>query len=522
MAQPNKGGDATRSGIAKKRYDALKTARNSVLTQAREAVRLTIPGLIPQEGASDPHASTEQPWTASGARQVNNLSAKLLLAMFPPERPFVRLDVEPDVAKEMGTGLGDAQAALADISLKALALADKTMSRTIWMEAIRHLIVAGNCLTYQPPDETQMRMWRLDQFVVRRGKNGVIQEAAIRDVIHASELDPTVLVACNIEYDPEKPEKDSAVELYTYVYNDGKSLNHYEEINGTEVPGSRGAVEIESAGWQALRWQAVPGSDYGRSYVSEYAGDFLSLEDLYKSIIKFAIEAARIIRVVDPNAGIDVEELASADSGDWLTGLKDRVETLQLDKSGDFQIAWQLAQAIERRLNQAFLLTANTIRDAERVTAEEIRVIAQELEDALGGTYTVLSAEVQRPYAKRLLYILSKLGKAPQLPEDVEVVVVTGFNALGQNHASVALMTWLHDLAGTLGEPWVTQNVNGNEVALRLGVSRGVIDVAKLLKSPEQVAQEQQSAALAQGGIAAAPQIAKGVIDNANQQTAAG
>ena len=507
---------AQRTGEAKMRYEALKGSRNNVLDQAREASRLTIPGLIPEEGSSDPHQVTEQPYTANGARLVNNVSAKLLLALFPPEQPFFRLDIGPDIAAEMGAKLGDAEAALADISRRALVLADESASRTVWMEALRHLVVAGNVLTYQPDDGMQMRMWRLDQFVVTRGRDGLLQEAAIFDQVYAAELEPAVLATCKVEYDPTK-DASKKVDLYTHIYTEGKNLTHYEEINGIEVPGSRGSVEKKSAGWQALRWQAVPGSDYGRSYVTEYAGDFLSLEDASKSIIKFAIEAARILRIVDPNSGIDVEELATAESGDWLHGIRDRIQTLQLDKSADFQIVWNFAQSIERRLSQAFLIASNAIRDAERVTAEEIRAIAQELEDALGGTYTVLSAEVQRPYANRLLYILSRQKKAPQLPADVSVVIVTGFNALGQNHEAAAINGWLADLKGTFGEAWLAQNIDGNAVAVRLGVGRGVSDVMKLVKSPDQVAQEGQQGALTQAGIAAAPQLAKGFADSINQ-----
>lgn len=501
------------TGKAKVRYEQLLRTRNNVLRQAREAARLTIPGLIPEEGSNDPHDASEQPWTANGARMVNNLSAKLLIAMFPPERPFFRADVGPDIAAEMGAKLGEVQAALNDISRRAMVLAEESASRTMWMEAIRHLVVAGNALVYHPDDGSLMRVWRLDQYVVTRGKDGLIQEAVIRDQVYASELSEETIAACNVEYDPSKPEENPRVEIYTHIYSQGEKMAHYEEINRIEVPGSRGEVDKKNTGWQALRWQAVPGSDYGRAHVTEYAGDFLSLEDASRSIIKFAIEAARILRMVDPNSGIDIEELAEAESGDFLHGLSDRISTLQLDKSADFQIVWNMAQAIERRLSQAFLIASNAIRNAERVTAEEIRAIAQELEDALGGTYTVLSAEVQRPYARRLLHILSKLKKAPKLPDTVTIVIVTGFNALGDNYESATLRDWLVDLKGIFGDAWMQKNLDGPEVALRLGTSRGVTDVMKLLRDPADVAEEEQAAGLTEAGVRAAPQLAQGAID---------
>ncbi|MCR5870685.1 portal protein [Sphingomonas sp. J344] len=499
-------------------YNRLSKARNTVLTSSREAARVTIPGLIPEEGSSDPHDVTEQPYTSVGARGVNNISAKLLVTMFPPERTFFRLDVDQDTAEEMGSKIGDVQAALAGISRKAMVLAELSRSRTIWMEVFRHLVVAGNVLVYHPDDGTRMRMWRLDQYVVRRNAQGDMIEAVIREEVYPSELEEAIRAAVEIEIEEdEDPSKASAKEerkvpLYTYIRRVKDQVEHWEEINDIEVPGSRGSVKVDDAGWQALRWQAVPGSDYGRSYVTEYAGDLLTLEDASQAILKFGAEAARILRIVDPNSGIDVEELATAESGDVLTGFADRIKTLQLDKSMDFDVLWSIAQSIERRLSQAFLLTTNAIRDAERVTAEEIRAIASELEDALGGTYTVLSSEVQRPYAQRLLYILSRQKKAPKLPPSVTPVIVTGFNALGQNHETAALRDWLRDLRETLGEA-ALDFLDKPEIAKRLGTGRGVQAVETLIKSPEAMEADQTNAAAGDIATAVAPQVAKGAMD---------
>jgi hypothetical protein len=336
---------------------------------------------------------------------VNNVSAKLLLSLFPPQRPFFRLDIAADTAKEMGSSLGPAQEALADISTKAQSLVESSGSRPLWMEVFRHLVVAGNVLVYHPDDGNRDAPLagrpicgpprRPGQLARRRHRGGGLPLRARRG-------DP-----CGRHHLPEEDadgtpvgQGEDKVKLYTMILRDGDNLIHYQEINDIEVPGSRGQAKLDVAGWQALRWQAVPGSDYGRSMVAEYAGDFLSLEEGWKAVIMFAAEAARIIRIADPNSGVDIEEFATAETGDVITGFVDKIQTLQLEKGADFSTLWNVLESIERRLSQAFLLTANTIRDAERVTAEEIRAVAQELEDSFGGTYTVLSAEAQAPYAR--------------------------------------------------------------------------------------------------------------------------
>lgn len=512
---------------ASARYAQLSRGRNTVLNQAREAARVTIPGLIPAQGASDPHDVSEQPWSSLGARAVNNVAAKLLLSLFPPQRPFFKLDIAPDTATKMGAKLGPAQEALAGVAFLAMGLVESSGSRPLWMEVFRHLVVAGNILLYHPEDGTVMRVWRLDQYVVRRDAQGHLLEAVVEEEVYPSELDEATRSATNLHDDPSKePGKPSSksedkVKLYTMILREGDDVIHYQEINDIEVPGSRGTAKADVSGWQALRWQAVPGSDYGRAMVSEYAGDFLSMEEGWKAVIQFAAEAARIVTIADPNAAVDIEELAAAESGDILTGYVDKIQRLGLDKSADFGTLWNVLQAIDRRVSQAFLLTANTIRDAERVTAEEIRAVAQELEDAFGGTYTVLSAEAQAPYARRLLYLLVKMKKAPKLPKTVTPQVVTGFAALGQNSEVAAITEWIKELGELFGPELIGAKVDFDEVALRTGTGRGITDVKGLLKSADQQASETADAQNANVTQAAVPHIVKGAMDIAKNPQAA-
>jgi hypothetical protein len=267
----------------------------------------------------------------------------------------------------------------------------------------------------------------------------------------------------------------------------------------------------------ALRWQAIPGSDWGRSHVSEYAGDLLSLEDLNKAIIQFAAVASRIIHIVDPNAMVDIEELASAETGDFVTGYIDRIKPLQLDKAMDFQVASEVASRIELRLSHAFMLQSGTVRNAERVTAEEIRAMAEELENVLGGVYTVLSAEFQLPLIRRLIYILQRTDDTfPELPESIVPTIVTGFEALGRTHSANKLRAWMADMTNIYGPQGVSSFTDPSEVGRRFAESYGIEDIDSLIKSQEQMAEEQQMAAAQQAAMSAAPQIAKGAVDAAN------
>ena len=52
-------------------------------------------------------------------------------------------------------------------------------------------------------------------------------------------------------------------------------------------------------------------------------------------------------------------------------------------------------------------------RDAERVTAAEVNLMAQELENSLGGIYSILTQEFQLPYLRRRMHLLVRQGKVP-------------------------------------------------------------------------------------------------------------
>lgn len=501
---------------AKARYNTLTTGRNTVLERARTNSDITIPGLIPAAG-QDSNSSFSQPYQSLGARCVNNLAAFLLVTLFPPDQALARLSIHEDTADELGENLSVVKEALAKISSKILLLIETSASRPIFMETLRHLIVGGNALLYFPVEAGMPRMYRLDQYVVMRDERGALLEAVIEEMVYPATLSEETRLACNVLTEKGKP-NDKRVTIYTHIKRIDDQVVHYQEINGIIVPKSEGKSPADSSGWMALRWQAVPGSDYGRAHVSEYIGDLMTLEDLSKAITQFAAVASRIVNVVDPNSMVDIDELAAAESGDYIQGYGDKIVTLQLNKSQDFNIANTVAERVELRLSHAFMLQSGTVRNAERVTAEEIREMARELENVLGGVYTVLSAEWQLPLVRRILYILIRQGEAPELPKTVTPTIVTGFEAMGRNHSAQKLKMWMNDMVAIYGPEVVKTITDPTEVGRRFAESYGIEAVATLIKDQEVQASEQEAAMSNQAMMAAVPQIAKGATEAVNTQ----
>ena len=167
------------------------------------------------------------------------------------------------------------------------------------------------------------------------------------------------------------------------------------------------------------------------------------------------------------------------------------VAALQVQKSSDLSVAMQGLARIEARLAQAFMLA--DVRDSERTTAEEVRLQALQIENSLGAIYSILTTEFQTPYVSRKLDLLIRSGKMKPLPKDlVRPVVSVGLAAVGRNNDLEKVVRFVNTIGQTIPDA-VPQYIVPSELIRRLASSMGV-DILGLVKSDEQIAQEQQAA----------------------------
>ena len=144
-------------------YSKMESERSSYLTKARQCAKLTIPTLFPEHQTKG-HQKFVTPYQGVGARGVNNLASKLLLALFPPNQPFFRLDVDSQILDEMGSSRGEAEEALSIIEQRIIKEFNASPSIRIQaLEAIKQLLIAGNVLIYIPPKQNTLRVFRLDR-----------------------------------------------------------------------------------------------------------------------------------------------------------------------------------------------------------------------------------------------------------------------------------------------------------------------------------------------------------------------
>ena len=509
-------------GEAAKRYAQCESARDAFLQRGRDAAELTIPTLLPPEGHS---GSTvyQTPYQGVGARGVNNLASKLLLALLPPNSPFFRLTIDDfDVAAIAGQeARGAVEEALARIERAAMQEIEAKAMRVPVFEALKQLIVTGNALLFMPKDGG-MKVFRLDRYTIKRDAMGNVLEVITKESVNALMLPIEVQEALQ---SAETEMKN--LDLYTHITKTQRGWDVYQEVAGMEIPGSRGKYKKDESPFIPLRFTRVDGEDYGRGYVEEYIGDLRSLEALTKAIVEGAAASSKVLFLVNPNGTTKARTLAESPNGAIVSGNAADVSTLQVAKAADLRVAAETSRTINDRIAFAFLMNSSVQRQAERVTAEEVRFMAQELESALGGVYSILSQELQMPLILQLLSGMEKTGKMPKLPKDaVKPTVVTGIEALGRGQDLNKLATFLQYLQ-PLGAEVIASEMNISDYIDRLGASLG-IDTNGLIKSEEQKAQEQammqqaqeqqmQQQALQQMAVRGTPEMIKQAAEQVEQ-----
>jgi hypothetical protein len=415
------------------------------------------------------------------------------MTLLPPNAPFFRLTIDDFDLQSLAGGegaRGKVEEALARIERAAMHEVEATAVRVPVFEALKQLIVSGNVLVHMPKDGG-VRVFRLDRYVCQRDAMGNVLEIITKETVSPMVL-PTEVQELLTKPDNKEAQLKS-VDLYTNVKRVNKKWEVHQEVEGQIIPSSKGSFPLDKSPFMSLRMVRIDGESYGRGYVEEFIGDLSSLETLTKAIVEGSAAAAKVLFLVRPNGTTKAKVIANTPNGGIAAGDANDVSVLQLQKFNDFRVAQDTAREITERLAFSFLMNSSVQRKAERVTAEEVRYMAQELESALGGVYSILSQEFQYPLVTLLLSRMEKSGKMPKFPQDtLKPQIVTGMEALGRGQDLNKLAQLLQFLQ-PLGQEIIARELNVDDYIDRLGASLG-IDTNGLVKSPEQKQAEQQQA----------------------------
>ncbi len=330
--------------------------------------------------------------------------------------------------------------------------------------------------------------------MVRRAPNGEVQEAITHQKVSREQVPESVL-AQMLQEEGETPGGTSGkpvekvYDLYTIVLRQKKNWTTWQECRNIKVPGSDGTFPLDACPFIPLRMYKMDGEDYGRSYVEQVKGDLNTLEGLTQAIVEGSAMASKVLFFTAPNGTTKATDIEKAPNGAVLTGKADDVTVLTVGKTADFRTAETTIARTEQRLSRAFMLMNSIQREAERVTAEEIRALANELEATMGGVYSLLSDEYQRPLVSLRLHQLAKTNAIPKLPKgSVKLGIVAGLEALGRGHDKAKLEEFAAFLQGVPPEETMRRIDFGN-LLTRAATAVG-INPTGLVKDEEILAQE--------------------------------
>ena len=151
------------------------------------------------------------------------------------------------------------------------------------------------------------------------------------------------------------------------------------------------------------------------------------------------------------------------------------------------------------------------IRQAERVTATEVRMIGQELENVLGGAYSAIARDLLVPMVQRCVYNMVSDGDIDEELErefaadgKIGLDIVTGLQALSQDSNLQKLMQ-MGEMVRNLPEQAAAMfrwEEYGKSLISALGFdSRNWIKSEEDLQAEQQAQMQQQSQLEVQGAV---------------------
>ena len=491
------------------RWKDLDSKRWSTLDRARVCSALTKPWVLPPEGFNlDGTDKLEEPFSSLASRGVSNLEGRLLLALYPPGRPFFSLRVSQEVAADPSIAPDQLQQFEQILFMQELAIqaaleasyvGDKAQNRrrsgfrSQKRSAISQLLVTGDVLE-QLTDDYRIKVFRRDQYVTKRDSSGDVLCHIVKEVLDPLSLAPDQIEMCGLNALDlaARPAVDRLEDMYTVCeWNPvSKSWVIQQECRGKIIRESEDTVSP----FMATTYEMAPGESYGRGLVELNLGDIRSVNELTQALLDFSATASKQLFALDINSQVMPEDLAKP-TGSVIQarvqgGQVTDVGMIRADKMNDFQVTAGTRDSIRKDLATVMLMEAEATPRGERVTAFQVQRVASELEGALGGIYSQISDQQQVPLIERMMFQMKRDRRMPALPdESVQIETLTGVSALSREAEGGRLLQVLQ-IMGNMG-PEAMSRVN-QDVLIDLLLRQAGVFEPGLMKSPEQVAAERQ------------------------------
>ena len=448
-----------------------------------------------------------------GAMLTNYLASKLAQLLFPANQPFFRLEGGVNIeriARATNINVNDLGATLAELESAAYRRVFMGSSYHQLVHLMKLLICTGNALLYRDSETGRTLAYSLRQYTLLRDGTGKLLDIIIKERIAYSTLPEDTKALF-----PGR-EDDAELTLWTRVKREPRELTDVfvvsQQVETYDV-GTPSVYPEKICPYIPVVWNLVTGENYGRGLVEDFAGDFAKLSELSEALSIYEIEACRVLHLVTPGSGADIDTLSVAESGEYVAGRVGEVEAYEAGDYNKITVISNDIQQIYQRLAPAFMYSGN-VREAERVTAEEIRQNAQEAEVSLGGVYSSLADSLHVPLAHILVNEVNPQFISEVIAGGISLDVLTGVAALGRSNNVTNLLAATNDISIVAQVlPQVSKRFDMERIIDMILVSRG-IKLSDVMKTEEQLQQEAQDLQNAQ----ASPMMQSAVPEQLQEQ----
>ena len=488
-----------RTGLLKAQWEKLDGQKGDLISRSQQYARWTVPSVCPEDNSGSSEITRSN--VAIGPRLVQHLANRVVDVMFPSDRPFFGLKLDPGIIRKLEQQYGEQVGAFLAMVRKATNLAAEeavtklnlTKYRPVAIQSAMHQIITGNAVMRRLKDVSLV--YGVKDFCIKRNLSGEPITIILRDSKFFGTIPQSMQDAIKASSLAQTYNDDTKCALYTQYTFDDNRWTEKQAVDNYDLDTSKSYTKLDVPVYD-LVWDLSRGEDYGRGLVESNATLFHNVNSTSDAILDLISILSDVKFLVNPASGLDIQELNNSERGSYHSGQKDDISTPDFPKVADLaQLREQVAEW-ERQLSQAFLYNSGTVRDAERVTAEEIRFYVKELESSFGGLYSRLALSWQKKEAD---FLLSQTEFKIDGPGGkFEVVIQTGLESLSREAELDSLRLALADLQmlNTIPED-MRVAFNARKFAEFIFTQRG-LRIIEFLNTQEEIQQMQQAEAQAQ------------------------
>lgn len=379
-------------------------------TNVTEAAKLfckwTVATLLSADSTNNgKRTNIEKDYQSLGALLLNTGASKLTQALFPEHTSFFAFqetDATVKLFAELEDAKGDVTSFLNELGRNSSALVHANAGYSQTSYATKLLMATGNALIFRDTESQKFITYNILNYVCKRDGTGELLHTILRENVAIQSIEDEALKSEQLQ---KGKKLTDSIELYTSIRRvtrgDGEGWEVTQELD-TKPIGEASYYPLMLCPYRVLTWNLVVGENYGRGLVEEYAGYFGRMSALSEQLLLYEVEAMKLINLVSAREGADVDALTTAETGQYVQADGAGVVAHEGGTANKIQVILADIDQVFGVLSKAFLYTGNT-RQAERVTAEEIRMLIQETNVNLMGNMAHLAQEWLTPLA----YILS-------------------------------------------------------------------------------------------------------------------